>query len=226
MINEGMVKRIIGTVICLEAVFLMAVALFSFHDVNTAVGAGYYLFLKTGKLSRQIWDIMVDFLLLIFIFLAVLIPYVCLKYRVKEGALLLISGVALNTYIRPDSLIHAVFEGAKKPYETFISDIRDFLITWLIILAVCLILRCFTEQSGAEKKKGNILFCLSVMLFGAAILSSPVSEILLWISGYLLLAAVVYLISKNDDRTQAVFATVLFIRGMWRLFFVLSTYHL
>ena len=148
MKKKESVNRIIGTVIYLEAILLLATVILSIHDTNTAVGSGYYLFLKSGKLSRQTWDILVDSLILIFICIAVLIPSVCMKFRTREAALLFISNVALNSYIRPDRLVHVVFDRTEESYEVFSSDIRSFLITWLIILAVCLILTCFTEHSG------------------------------------------------------------------------------
>ncbi|MBR7090156.1 MAG: hypothetical protein IKI46_06700 [Lachnospiraceae bacterium] len=221
-------KRNIDIILCLEALIVFALSVLAVHDTNTSAGAGYSLFIRTGALSREGWNVIVDLALVILMIVLLIVPSLVLKSGLGSSALFFLAVSAFSFYARPDRLI-APFTGG-----TILSlyDKRNAFVTWFPTWIICAGILMLVFFSRKKEEYGTVLVCAA--LSAASVLLgfiTPAFEGFLFAAGYFIAMPFLRLppTGEKDDAPVIyglVPGTVLFLCGAWKLIFVLSTYHM
>ena len=221
-------KKNIDIITCLEALAVFALAVLSIHDTNTATGAGYLLFLKSGALTRDAWNIILDLALVIMMIALLCVPALMLKAEPGSIPVFFLSACAFSVYLRPDRLI-APFLGGDVLSS---GQIRTAIATWIPVWSVCAAVEILIFLSSEKEIiKLSLITAAVSMLCLIAGAFTPAFEIFLFASGCVICLPFLKLpIGERDGADPVIFrlipGTVLFLCGAWRLFMVLSTYHM
>lgn len=221
-------KRNIDIILCLEALVVFALAVLAVHDTNTSAGAGYSLFIRSGVLSREGWNVIVDLVLVILMIALLVIPSIALKSGFGSSALFFLGVSAFSVYARPDRLI-APFTGGTilSLYEKW-----NALVTWFPTWIVCagILMLVFFSRKEGEYKAALVCAALSAVSVLLGFIT-PAFESFLFMAGYFIAMPFLRLSPAGEkDEAPVIYGlvpgTVLFLCGAWRLIFVLSTYHM
>ena len=221
-------KKNIDFIICLEAMAVFVRAVLAMHDTNTATGAGYSLFIATGALSREAWDILVDLGLVVLMIVLLLIPMLILKADPGSTALFFLGASAFSVYLRPDRFLAPFTGGSVLSFEDRKWALIAYIPSWMICAGI-LLLVC-SLRKGAMRKVITVctLASVSCALAGSV---TPAFEIFLFASGYFITMPFIRIASEDETGTDPLTfrfipGTVMFLCGVWRLIMVLSTYHM
>lgn len=221
-------KKNIDIIVCLEAMAVFVLAALAVHDTNTATGAGYSLFIATGALSRETWNVLTDLVLVILMIALLLIPKFILKADLGSSALFFLGASAFSVYLRPDRFIAPFTGGDVLGFEDKRWAVIGYIPTWMICAGILLLVFC--SRKGPVRKV--IIICTSVsVLCVIAGLITPAFEIFIFVSGYFITMPFIRIASEDEACADpAVFrlvpGTVMCLCGVWRLIMVLSTYHM
>ena len=143
-------KKNIDIIVGLEALAVFAMAVLAIHDTNTATGAGYLLFIRTGSLSREAWNLIVDIVLVTLAVILLFVPAKLLKADIGSASVFFLSVSAFSVYLRPDRFIAPFTQGDVMPaYE-----IKNSVISWIPVWIVCAaVLALVFFTADAKKRK-------------------------------------------------------------------------
>ena len=221
-------KKNTDIIVCLEALVVFALASLAVHDTNTATGAGYSLFIETGVLSRETWNILVDLVLLVLMIALPLIPKAVLKADLGSTALFFLGASAFSVYLRPDRFL-APFTGCS------VLGIEDrkwaviaYMPSWMICAGILLLVCSLRKEAMRKVISVCTLASVSCVLAG---LFTPAFEIFIFASGYFVTMPFICIVSEDETNAdpltfRLIPGTVMFLCGVWRLIMVLSTYHM
>ena len=221
-------KKNIDIIVFLEALAAMAMAVLAIHDTNTATGAGYLLYISSGSMSRGAWNIILDLCIIAAMLVLIAVPAFILKTGLGSTSLFFLGACAFSSYLRPDRLL-APFMGGEIISR---ADARVAVISWLPAGIVCAAV-LLTVFSVSEKNTVKIPAITGAVSAACLVLSvlTPASEIFLFAAGYFV--AIPFLAAdKCKEGTSDMLvlrlipASVMFLCGIWRLFMVLSAYHM
>ena len=86
-----------------------ALAFYTFHDLQTAEGAGLYLSITFSHSTRTLFDIIVDLAGILLFFLAIYLPTKLLKYKSMESFFRLFSiYLAFMPIVHPGKMVHLI----------------------------------------------------------------------------------------------------------------------
>ncbi len=210
-------------VICAEGLIVTILALFAIHDTVTATGAGYLLFLKSGLLSRTVWDIMVDALVAVITFALILIPVRIYKAGITEAVIFYLAGVSLAMLVRPDILITS-FTGRE---AVGVAASADALLSYLPLFCIAIVFTvmiCFTSDEKESVKKYVWYAAFAAIFIASSVILSSFREIFVFAAGYTVLLPSVKKTGSLKEHVLPL-SIVLFAASAWKLYFILATYH-
>ena len=220
-------KKNIDIIVGLEALAVFAMAVLAIHDTNTATGAGYLLFIRTGSLSREAWNLIVDIVLVTLAVILLFVPAKLLKADIGSASVFFLSVSAFSVYLRPDRFIAPFTQGDVMPAYEIKNSVISWIPVWIVCAAVLALV--FFTVDAKKRKLPLITAAVSALCLPVGALT-PAFEIFIFASGYFL--TIPFLNIRPDDKgvsplvMRLIPGTVLFLRSIWRLFMVLSTYHM
>lgn len=211
-----------NAIICAEGLIVTILALFAIHDTVTATGAGYFLFLKSGLLSRTAWDILTDALVVIISCVLIVLPALIYKAGIKTAIIFYMAVISLNILVRPDVLITS-FTGREAigPADSF-NALLSYLPTICLAISFTMLI-CFLSDEKNSVAKYVWYAAAAAIFLAASVVISSFREILVFAAGYAVILPSVKKI-ESEDHTLPV-SLVLFAASVWKLYFVLATYH-
>jgi hypothetical protein len=220
-------KKNIDIIVCLEAMAVSVLAVLAIHDTNTATGAGYSLFIRTGAFTRQGWDFMVDLVIILLITGLLAVPSLVFKTGLGNAAIFFLGTCAFSVYVRPDRLLAPFTGGTALEFAEKKDAFVSWVPTWLLASGI-LVLVFFSRKKEVQK---TVAVCAALSAVSAAAgFLIPAFEIFLFGSGYFIAMPFLHMAPCGEDDDPVVSGlipgTVLCLCGIWRLIMVLSTYHM
>ncbi len=220
----------------------MLMTIYAFHDMESAQGIGFYFYLKTGMLSRTIWEIIVD--VVITVVLACIISAM-VTYAEKKVTFDLFFE-ALVTYlvfvpIVPINLFHAlIFSQADLPGSIDVTTfINKDLLNLSLIIAVFLILKTLinavkstniedvAESEFSEKTIKNTLktreFMTEIIVIAIAIIIAAISlfvpeiqKLIFWLT-HIVITFLIFRVTKDKKIDSNIYMSFLIITAVFKL---------
>ncbi len=192
-------------------------------DTVRATGTGYFMFLGTGMLTRESWDIVCAVFILVLIFILVLAATYIMHGSLTDAAFFFIANGALTEYVRPDKIL-APFTGGDvlDRYGVFfrIVDYLPMYLTGIIFLLLMLM------AGDGEKYKGMVIkaSAASGILITLSLIINNAFELFLFAAGYVLLFPLIALGAGKEKRAFVPASAVFFVCMIWRLYSAMALY--
>ncbi len=173
---------------CILALFFFCMSVLAVHDMQTAEGVGLYFALKWNR-GRLPFDLAVDGLAGLGLFLLVLLPCIALRHKGADSVLrMLILFVAFMPRLSLAYLIRPWDTQAVVSFDVPIFLLQTF-VPFLFLAALAL------AAGDPEREKGDIVWrrwyslCVAAAIsaFVAALFFPEINQFLYYVLGYLLL---------------------------------------
>ncbi len=201
---------------------LFALAVLAAHDAGTATGTGFYMQLKTGALSREAWDVIVDAVLVILTLVCVCIPAIRFRSDMTSVSLFVMAGISLIPLVRPDRLVTVLMGDGTGSFEQalqgLLSNLPLMIITYALVYAL---------QSEDAEHPRFIRVCglVAAVLCTLSLTLAVLSDVFLFFAGYTILLPVLKG-AVGNFKGRGLMAAVFFLGGMWKMISILFAYHM
>ena len=207
-------------------IFMMSVR--TLHDTNTATGAGYLLFLKTGYFSRYVWELLLDVIILCAALLMILIPVRIWRTKAEDVSVFILLCCACIPLIRPDILIIPFFQERVAVNGREIISLLQQYGPRQIISAVLLLIFVSMDEGYELIHKSRLVsvVVISGMLFVTGAVLTGIHDHLFFLSSYVLLLPCLKLFTLLKTEGKVLFALSLFVTDLWKFYSIQAQYHL
>ncbi len=215
-------------IVLVEALAVLVMAVLAVHDTNTATGAGYLLYITSGALTRNVWNIILDLFIILMMLVFVAIPVKILRADFGGAALFFLGVSAFAIYLRPDRLLAPFMGGEILSF----ADAKAAIVSWIPLWIICasVVVMIYADPEKEKPKFPVIASALSILSLILSLIT-PASEIFMFVSGYFVAMPFLTMGRKEEKESDPLVfrlipASVFFLSAVWRLVMVLSTYHM
>jgi hypothetical protein len=212
-------------IVTAEAVLVFILAVLTVHDTNTATGTGYLLYLEMEGLSREGWEVVVDAWVCLLVVLAAIIPSILYKTDHNGTGLFFMAGTSLLFLVRPDRLLTPFAGGEAIARSEAIYSLLSYLPAWMMTAVIIYALYHLPDTSEKESDSAEICACVSIVFMFLAVIFTRFFEILMFISGYVLLVPMARQIPKVKQGGRILAGTIFFLCSVWKLYSIMAGYH-
>ncbi len=185
----------------LTNLILSLLCIYAIHDMQTAQGVGYYFALKSGK-DRLPFDIITDFVFVIFLFIALVLPLVISRAKMSFAySRFVILFVALIPTLRADYVFSIFFNGnflsEKYNFDTWATQVMTAFSVVVPMFVLALGLSMVIQKEKLSRKNKYLMIDV-VVLFVISALLPGLSELFLFIGAYILIFIIFSIFEKSE----------------------------
>lgn len=214
---------------------------FTLHDIQSSQGVGLYLSMQFGQNNVLLFNLLVDCLGMLLLFIATFLPCLCMKRLQTDSVFRFFSVyLAMIPTIRPASLVHLgntlanltirQISAAEKPFAALLDSLFDAAQLLRTLLPFLLVLVWINRTTATEKwKKWQIGILIAEVFFVILnILFPALSTETAYFMNYLLVVWGFYEWEKVCDRFPrfSSWGMILFggcwLRGIYRMIELMS----
>ena len=214
--------------ICIVSMALAAFILCAMAALDTvkATGTGFYMYLKTGSVSREGWDVICLIVILLSVLILAAIPALLMKGNITDASIVFLSNGALTVFVRPDRILAPFIGGEAAERIDIIFRYLKYLPVWIGAIVFILIV---SQTAGDVKDLNRIIMvciCVSALFMILGYIVNSAYELFLFASGYALLWPLVRITKESRKILYLVPGVVFFAAMIWKLYMALALYHM